>query len=323
MSLRRHLYEIVTHASESDAENFPPYGKCHALTAETRLGLYIGYIDLRKYYKLSPLAFGVLAVPREFTVDPNAHVITGNYSQLFGGPGFACSIYSMQDKQTAGTACAQACMIMLLGMLADRGARLEGSFMLTQLGYSRDAMVPSDSKASIPGSLKSRLSGKVQDIERVFPASRGLSPSRIVHALNHLGINAEKVLVKHPLPGPPKDEAREALEKLTCRMLECYVQARYPVILGVTIGKWAGPKQPQSCPNERHGVTVVGVRSCSLQDRELQLILHDPAKQPFVERSASFCFEASWSPYEKGSAIVMIVPSEKAVRRSLPLFCLI
>jgi hypothetical protein len=66
-----------------------------------------------------------------------------------------------------------------------------------------------------------------------------------------------------------------------------------------------------------HAVTVVGIRKASVQNRDEQLILHDPAKQPFVERSTSFCFKACWTHRKYRPALVMIMPTEKGVSRSL------
>ena len=106
MTLRRHLYEVLWPQLEGSQARFPSDGRCPAAT-DCSLGLYIGYVDLRKDYGSNPLAFGVLGVPRKLAFDPDSHVITGNYSTLFGGPAFACSIYSMQDELTAGAACAR------------------------------------------------------------------------------------------------------------------------------------------------------------------------------------------------------------------------
>ena len=103
-------------------------------------------------------------------------------------------------------------------------------------------------------------------------------------------------------------------------MIECYVQARYPVILAVNAREWAEPKPllldgPARGPE--HAVTVVGVRKASVQNREEQLIVHDPARQPFLERSAKFCFKACWKYGGGRPAVTMIMPVERSVRRSL------
>jgi hypothetical protein len=322
MSLRRHLYEVV-HAAcpPPDPPAPPPAYRCPELRPDTRLGQYIGYVDLRRHYKTAPLALGVLAVPRKLGIDPDSHVIHGNYSPLVGGPAFPCTVYSRQDA-TAGAACAQACIIMLLGMLADRGAVLEGSYTLTQLGYQ---FLP-PTGAELPA-------GSVPDgrVERSFP-SRGLSPSRIVGVLRWLGINAEVARLE---PRVHSAESRGMVERLAQRIIECYIQARYPVILGVdpiylaqlpdAANAPPGPEAGWGVRQEiqpdapAHAVTVVGIRKASLQERPPHLVIHDPARQPFLERPVSFVFEACRrNPTDDGDRrILMILPTEASVRCSL------
>ena len=192
MSLRRHLYEVLVRPA-AQPEARPAGGFCPGLTPDTRLGSYIGYIDLRRHYQSSPLALGLLGVPRKLAVDPDAHLVVGDFGPLFGGPALPCTIYSMQDDRTAGAACAQACIIMVLGMLSDRGARLEGSYTLTQLGFSAEGRVPAD--AAPPPALREAVAADAR-IAYVFPAAGGLTPTRIVRVLRTLG--ADAALVRSP-----------------------------------------------------------------------------------------------------------------------------
>ncbi|MGL4551177.1 MAG: hypothetical protein ACRC33_08315, partial [Gemmataceae bacterium] len=315
MSLRRHLYEVVHAAGNPPGPAAPPATfRCPELRGDARLGQYIGYVDLRRYYETAPLALGVLAVPRKLGIDPDAHVIHGNYSPLFGGPAFPCTIYSRQDA-TAGAACAQACVIMVLGMLADRGAILEGSYTLTQIGYA--------------SSLPPAPDGPV---ERSFPANKGLRSEQIVRVFRRLGINA---VVARLEPRLFSAESRLMIERLAQRIIECYIQARYPVILGVDPSYldrlpdasdarlhpdagW-GVRQTKGQEAPAHAVTVVGIRKASLQDRPPHLVIHDPARQPFLERTVPFVFEACRrNPTDEGDRqILMILPTEASVLCSL------
>ena len=141
----------------------------------------------------------------------------------------------------------------------------------------------------------------------------------IVRALNKLGVRSD--IFWRPMPdyGPNRVRFRLATEKLAQRVIECHIQARYPVILGVGPHEWFQLKRTAD-PNigkVGHAVTVVGVRKASIQKRKTQFILHDPAKQPFVERSADFCFNACWANSSKHPGILMILPREHTVTRSL------
>jgi hypothetical protein len=290
-------------------------------------------------YHTNVLALGVLAVPRRLQQDPDAHIITGNYSELFGGPAFACNIYTRQDDRTAGAACAQACMIMVLGMLADRGARLEGSYTLTQIGHSMSdqrkdfakdvvagldlGIVEEDFCKGDPQTLKKiqdelELEPSMDNIVRIYQAS-GLTPEEITYALGKLNTQAALVVLSQMECDLKDDRRRNALEKLARKMIECYIQARYPVILGVSPDKWEPARKPQES-DEGHAVVVVGVRKSSEHLRQPHFIVHDPAKQPFLERSANYCFNACWAynkKHKQNAQIEMIMPTEASVTRPL------
>ncbi|HYH68827.1 MAG TPA: hypothetical protein VD866_29310 [Urbifossiella sp.] len=326
MPVRRHLYEVLTGPAPGGPGAGSPH-RCPGLAADTRLGLYIGFVDLRRNYVHGPLAFGLLAVPRKLSVDPDAHIIVGNYGPLFGGPAMSGTVYAMQDDQTTGAACAQACVIMVLGMLADRGARLEGSYTLTQLGYSGDGK--DDQPEGVSDEDWQRVTDD-PDIATAFSATYGLRPWRIERVLRHLRVGAEVVALRRevyaagePAEGDADELARRtlrttgdqrtdeaALEKLALRMIECHVQARYPVILGVDAEAWTRQKQKEKVG---HAVTVVGVRKASLQNREPHLIIHDPARQPYFEMAATRCFATCWK-YRTDRSLVLIMSTEWGVR---------
>ena len=82
-------------------------------------------------------ALGVLAVPKYYLHDPAAVLISGDYGPVFGGPAFPAGVYSMHDPDAGGGYCAQAAVIMALGLLVDRGAQVTGSHTLTYLARPR------------------------------------------------------------------------------------------------------------------------------------------------------------------------------------------
>lgn len=309
LSLRKHFYEhwrsskVNAHSTERTF--------CPLLGKDDWLGQYLGFIDLRLHYAASPLALGLLAVPRRLRDDPDAHIIAGDYSPLFGGPPFTCNAYSMQDDETGGAACAQACMIMVLCMLADRGAVVEGSYGLTHrahLDYASD---------DDPNEVKALR--KDSGVARVFKAFGGLTPTRIVNALNLCNVNACLVRVpSEPVPDfhPLIESGRAApYERLAQRIIEAYVQVGCPVILGVQGKNWWKKHNVESPCG--HAVAVVGIRKCSLHERAATLVVHDPAEQPFRERPVRECFRAAWNFNPKDPAIRMIVATERAVARQL------
>lgn len=114
-------------------------------------GQYLGFLDIRPWYGHAPLALGLLVPPRRYLLDPRAYVITGDYSPIFGGPPFASTVYCMHDPSRSGAHCAQAALIMALGMLSDRGARVEGSYGLTYRGWAASRVSSRDNPHLHPG----------------------------------------------------------------------------------------------------------------------------------------------------------------------------
>jgi hypothetical protein len=104
---------------------------CRPIGRETEFAKYLGFVDLRTHSPLSPVALALLVPPRHLRHDPKVNVVVGNYGYVFGAHGFTSTVYSMHDPQAGGAHCAQACLIMVLGMLCDRGAKIAGSYDLT------------------------------------------------------------------------------------------------------------------------------------------------------------------------------------------------
>lgn len=96
-------------------------------SVERELGKYLGFVDLRLYAHVASVALALLCPPRAVRHDPDAFVITGNYAEIFGGHGFECSPYSMQDPFSSDGKCVQTCIVMVLAHLSDRGAKVIGT----------------------------------------------------------------------------------------------------------------------------------------------------------------------------------------------------
>jgi hypothetical protein len=216
------------------------------------LSKYLGFIDLRTNSRLAPIALGLLTPPRRLRHDRNTTIIQGLYGKLFGGHTFPCTPYSMHDPDTGGAYCAQACLIMVLTILADRGSTILGSYELT---------------------IEALRSNKQPSPKReVFPV-RGLSIPEMVSVLNSEACLVSATAQEYQLTG--------TFRKILNRLLDAYVSARCPVILGThTLGfKANGHGSP-------HTLLVVGVRR-SMSDRRVvtDVIIHDPSHGPYIEHS--------------------------------------
>ncbi|HEX4609985.1 MAG TPA: hypothetical protein VH092_17460 [Urbifossiella sp.] len=169
LSLRKHVYELAgppTAAAAGPALAYLP------IDAGDRFGRYLGFLDLRAVWRRTPLALGVLGVPGKYARDPAARVITGNYGPLFGGPAFAGTVYSMHDSGVSGALCAQASIIMALGLLADRGARLDGSHTLSFQGLRQERNPPAGAGGDCLAALPAAPAAHYVALQRGFPESR-------------------------------------------------------------------------------------------------------------------------------------------------------
>ncbi|MCH7989503.1 MAG: hypothetical protein IID46_10210 [Planctomycetes bacterium] len=254
---------------------------CYQIKETDQFGHYVGFIDLRPNSPKSPLAMGLLALPRKFRHNDSTFIITGNYGPLFGGPGFPCTVYSMHDPDSGGAHCAQACIIMALGLLADRGARLNGSYTLTYLGMRPKAI------ALKPGTSESTDSvhlGNVSETDgtRYSFHVKGLTPLQISRLLNKRGVSSSLLKLAYDTDS----------EKLAQRLIEAYIYARFPVILAVDPHAWWPWKKPKTKKKIGHAVTVVGIRRLPGEGDEIALITHDPGFKPFYERPFRECIDA-------------------------------
>ena len=304
-ALRKHLYEVV--ATREDERSAPTrFGLgCTALVPGDKLGHYLGFVDLRLYYEGTPLAMGLLALPRRLREDPDTFVITGEYGPIFGAHGFSSSVYSMHDSITSGARCAQACVIMSLGMLADRGARMIGSYEITYLAKS-NAHAPPPPVPAIPGASPNCLSSPaIARPNHIFRVT-GLTGPEIELVLRKS--NASPLFSRLERRYSPSENGLS--ERLALRLIQGYLYARFPVILLVDSETWYQSK----CSNPGHAVTLVGVRNSSVQNPEPTFIVHDPGYLPFFEKSVADALEAGYQ-FSNKEAVRFVAVADFTIRR--------
>jgi hypothetical protein len=288
---RRHFYEVVNNGTPGDEARFGV--GCTPINEKDRFGEYLGFVDLRQHYKESALAFGLLVEPSWIREDPNTFVMGGIYGPLFGGPSFRSTVYSMQDSGTVGAACAQMCAIMALGMLADRGVEVKGSFTLTYSAWRQG-----------------REQGAARNEMELFV--EGLLPEELCRVLE--GCGAEPALIEIKCHEPGKED-------LAARIIEANVYAAFPVILSVSGQAWR--KDPYVL-DAGHAVIVIGVRRDALTNGLKGFIVHDPGSGPFVPKSLYDCLDAAKKrrellnkALEASNTIALVVAAPRSVSRHI------
>jgi len=199
----------------------------------------------------------------------------------------------MHEPELGGARCAQACTIMATAMLADRGARLYGSYELTYL-----ANRPADH------ALDKRFDFRVDGFDDV----------QTMRVLNECDCRttaasfAEVIGSTTGGPGMPASGSWSA--KLAERLVEAYVLARLPITMFVDPVKWnPDGYRDEDLDEDGHAVTIIGFRekACNAEEipswkdapNELQptlltdLIVHDPSLRPFVIVPTDYAFWAS------------------------------
>ncbi len=306
----------------------PQYGLVggQSLHPDDRFGHYLGFIDLRPNFgptpkeknKGAPLALGLLVPPRRYRLDPRSFIITGDYSAVFGGPPYSCTVYCQHDPHTSGAKCAQAALIMALSMLADRRARVEGSYALTFLAKGQIEGVQNRIE---PGEPDECLYWKLvvgRDIHGWFDCD-GLSPDECVNALAGSDSGRSRFRVspclvklysKEPIRQRLKKRNRDYdfTDRLSKRLIQAYVSAKLPIVLFVDPNHWWS--RTRSKPGKKkkitgHAVTVIGIRRhgpdtlgrvIGMKD-PFYLIVHDPGHEPFYEKSINSSLNAAWHYY--------------------------
>jgi len=251
---------------------------CHPIGPEEKLGKYLGFVDLRTNSILAPLALGLLVPPRALRHDPDVTIATGEYGRIFGAHGFPSTVYSMHDPEAGGARCAQACVIMALATLADRGAKVLGSYDLTGLG--KDPVEPRSEDAACLERQEGYAGAFAVD---------GLNADEIVRLLRrdecHTSVDGWRAKFTW-------SNFRECK-----RLIEAYVSARCPAIMLVDTAEWWEREESVG-----HAVLIVGVR----RGREeatggpppgevTELVVHDPGYKPFVVRPIRDGLRASWA----------------------------
>ncbi len=298
------------------------YLGCHEIAEDSKFGKYLGFVDVRTTSTRSPIAMGLLVPPRYLRHDPDVYLIAGDYGKLFGAESFASTVFSMHDELVSGARCAQACVIMALAMLADRGVKVIGSYDITYL-----AKEPEAGSAREHAELTPVDDGCLLKSDGTCGGFRiqGLRPSEIVRVFRSPVCNASADRVELPSNGNTR--------RLVSRLIEGYLLARYPAILPVDSIPWW--KQP--APARGHAVLIVGMRrSCRRVDSRgdrlprnsiTELILQDPGRSPFVKRPIEDCLDANEvyprtrpngigdDPAGDGKIIELIFVAERKIRR--------
>jgi hypothetical protein len=325
---RRHFYEGIQ-AGSGDWSRFGIH--CSPMDVNDRYGEYLGFLDLREHFNRSPLAFALLVEPGSIREDPNAFVIRGDYGPLFGAHSFRSTVYSMQDPKTTGAMCAQACIIMALGMLGDRKSEIKGSFTVTYLGQLTRLAKEKKSReesTKAPGRTRS-LQEFLEEVSSEIDAHvdsepynsfevGGLNPEEVRDVLRQCNVGAELNVIRHEKALP--NAGCSPSEREAMRVIEANIRARFPVILSVNGKTWT---QDENCnPDVGHAVTIVGFRR-NVAGEAISLIVHDPASQPFLERSPRKCLEAArehrvvdpkTGEQKPGNRYSFVVALEKSVR---------
>lgn len=221
---------------------------------------YLGFADIRTNSPKSPIAMALLVPPRDLRHDRNVFLSVGLYGPLFGAEGFPCTPYSMHDPETGGAYCAQSCLIMALTALADRDATILGSFDLTVAAQAKPATT-----------------------ERILPV-RGLDFNEMEKVINVEG-NASAYATSFDM-GPLR-------QKQFCRLVDAYVSARCPVIVGVHSDRWNHRPLDKGEP---HTVVVTGVRrggGGAPINEVSELVVHDPSGYPYMVRPIEECSRAA------------------------------
>lgn len=260
---RRHFYEVVRNGTPGDESRFGV--GCTEINEEDRFGEYLGFVDLRQHYRKSALAFGLLVEPSWIREDPNTFVIAGVYGPLFGAHSFRSSVYAMQDSKAVGAVCGQMCAIMALGMLADRGVEVKGSFTLTYLAWLLPQLTGEQDTPPPVGKLE----------------VGGLVPEDLREVLRRCGASAARIRIR--CTHPWKDD-------LATRIIEANIYARFPVILAVDGPVW---RRKLEASQEGHALVIVGVRRNALTGAPIGFIVHDPGSGPFMYCRTARCFEAA------------------------------
>lgn len=315
LSLRKHIYAV----RKCDPKRLG--FKCSEIEKDDEFSQYLGFVDLRYEHTLfpekkpitlkikSPVALGLLVPPDRLTKDPTVTLITGNYGAYFGAHSFVSSPYCTQDDNFGGAVCAQMSICMTLGMLIDRGSKIDGSFSLTfKANYP---FLPEQSPFKSCTEHTSQIAGiQPSEIAGAFKPTAGLTSIQCLDLLEKY--DASPALIRLPKNESSLDFDR----KIIWHTLNAYINARFPIILFVA------PKEPyykkDVRPDEKiqegqepkgHAVTMIGTQASYTNDalEGAKVITHDPAGIPFYITPFFDILEATWNyPGLKGHAQFLV-----------------
>lgn len=295
-------------------------------------GEYLGFVDLRMYSRTSPVAMALLVPPRCYRNDDAVNIICGNYSPLFGSPGFNSCAYTMHDPKSGGATCTQSAIINCLTLLADRGAWLLGGYTLTYLGKTR---IRKDQFGDVEEGCFFEPSNDGQTSNATHVQGMTFDEVSAVLSPKYCGVNRDPVRLpwnegEYTIDGdllPIPDEKTKEMaifdsEKLAERLIIAYVKARCPIILYVNSQRWYSELIPGFKDDPKveagHAVVIVGYRRASKPNlyqsdpmpgmvavggnriegfgcypRISELIVNDSGYAPFQKLAARRCFAAA------------------------------
>ncbi len=295
--------------------------RCVELCNNRTLGRYIGFIDQRVAQpgRATPLAMALLVPPKEIRHTAGWRILQGEYGPLFGAHSFASTVYVMHDSESGGSYCAQASIIMALGMLSDRGARLLGPVDLTLLAKQPLPVASTVDSACQSGRIKATTAVPVCGLTILDMAKLFYSTSDIQNQLcstqndvglklrddgenevyrpekglrkpcSHLNVTADVIRFKNTA----------AQNRLFIRIVEAYIDARCPVILCVD----ASTLWSRGGGAVGHSVVIVGYRStgnatvrdavCDTIHDPTQFLINDPGLQPYFVQDIATTISAA------------------------------
>lgn len=297
LSLRKHIYELKVSPHDTEPEVEP----CASIDPKDKFARYLGFIDLRPNASEAPLAMGLLVPPRRIRHDPYAFVATGEYGPIFGGHSFQSTVYSMHEPDTGGAYCGQACAMMGLAALVDRGARIAGSYTLTYLA-KKGPVVPTSHDECVANKEPVPPNGSFK--------VDGLNPYEIFELFEQCETSPCHVTFPN----------NATADRLAERLLAAYLEARCPAIMFVDSRAWWDwtRADTEDTPDEEippHAVSVVGFsRPPSRRTNSLaSLIVHDPGFRPYYKCTLDRCFEALKAYDESRMHIVFV--ADARIRR--------
>lgn len=266
---------------------------CHPISTDDKFGRYLGFVDLRvstippqKGPNQSTLAMGLLTPPKRYRHDHSVTLISGEYGLFFGTSNFVSTFYVMHAPRLGGSHCAQACVIMALGALSDRGAKLAGTYEVTYLAKQKSS--PTAPTTSDPACLSH------QRPESHFIVD-GLSGHEIATILDRSSGSFNTSSIGRSFRCASSTEIDDGAHQ-AMRLMQCYVNARYPLIALVnshtlnTRYPNASSFTPTGSP--QHAISIVGIRekqfgyasneSAPLLNVE-DVIFHDPGYSPYCQ----------------------------------------